>query len=659
MSDTFGASDLNADMPGLGPQPGNVRGAPVQLPSQLQGLVKHFFQTSQGQPNPKFLPPPPGPGGGQKKPELGPTDPPDRDARSYAPLPANAPQPSPKFNPYTPPVPRDHDMWGKPEQFPRLPQSFELPGMWQNYGGYFAQHGSAATAPLGAGLMGASKEYQDAFMKAQDWKMRQAKEQIAAHREQLEDLERARSIEYADKFARHHEMGDGPQALHDDLWRVAVEHGDKDVIAMLEDGASAEKVRRFLADHEAHIRALSAANKKAEDQDVDDAAWGLTPRGEDEKPYDPYGPGATPGSAATPGQAADPSAPSGEKDAGRAPGVGDPLDKGKPADPDDITRRETPIEEEGDNVVRGNEPTTGLDPNKKRAAILNGMQKNSRLDQIIAEANTGKLKPEDVLGEVRKVSPSIAQELDNTMNYRAGAGSTGQGAGQKEQEYRGRLASLSRLAKPGDAQGVGGWNQSTYKAVADFREEAQKPNSPIQRIPTAVEAAENVRRDLAAIQARDGSDANVSPETLSGAAGKDPLYAQLKIDWIRYNEDIDVLTRGSPSVGMAEQAINTQPQIPYFGSISGYRAAVRRDMDQANSRVKQIHNTWRSYGTGDAMPGYNPEAEKSMVDIAKMDFVTGAKPGEIVPHPDGTRWRYLGADPENPGDVKSNWRIVE
>lgn len=658
MSDTQGATDLDADMPGIGAAPGIARGAPQGLPSQLQALVQHFTQTSQGKPNPTFLPPPPGQGQQQgKPPKLGPVDPPDRSAYSIAPVPANAPHPPRAFNPYMRPIPRDSAQWGQPEQFQRLPQSFELPGMFQQLGGYFGQHGGFASAPMGIGMAAYSKAYQDAFQKGQEQKMRMAKEQMQLHAAQLEDLEQTRSIEYADVFARHHEMGDDPTAVHDDLWKVAVQHGDKDVIAMIEGGASAEQVRRFLADHEAHIRALGAANKKTEETDIDDAAWGLTPRATEQGGvYDPYGAGATqPGTAAAPAGAA--AAPGATADQ-RAPGVGDPLDKDKPADPD-ATPRETPIEEEGDNVARGFEPTTGLDPNKKRAAILNGMQKNARLDQIIGEANSGKIKPEDVLGKVREVSPSMAQELDNTMNYRTGSGQSGQAQGGKEQEYRARLASLARLAKPGDEQGVGGWNQSTYKAVSDFREESQKPNSPIQRIPTAVEAAQNVRRDLAAIQSRDGSTADVSPETLSGAAGKDPLYAQLKIDWIRYNEDIDVLTRGSPSVGMAEQAINTQPQIPYFGSISGYRAAVRRDMDQAQSRVKQLHNTWSSYRTGDAMPGYNPDAERSMNGIAKMDFITGATPGEVVSHPDGTKWRYLGANPENPGDIDANWRVVE
>lgn len=331
MADTFGATDLNADLPGIGAAPGNARGAPQGLPSQLQALVQHFAQTSQGKPNPKFLPPPPG------APKLGPVDPPDRSAYSMAPIPANAPHPPRAFNPYIPPVPRDSEQWGKPEPFPRLPQSFELPGMYQNLGGYFAQHGGFASAPTAAGMAAYSVAYQEAYQKGQDQKMRMAKEQIALHAAQLEDLERARSIEYADVFARHHEMGDDPTATHDDLWKVAVEHGDKDVIAMIEGGASAEKVRRFLADHEAHIRALGAANKKTDEQDAQDAQYGLAPARGGETTggvYDPYGAGATVGGAAAPasGQVAGPGAPSGDDT--RSPKVGDPLspDKDKTAD---------------------------------------------------------------------------------------------------------------------------------------------------------------------------------------------------------------------------------------------------------------------------------------------------------------------------------------
>jgi hypothetical protein len=167
-----------------------------------------------------------------------------------------------------------------------------------------------------------------------------------------------------------------------------------------------------------------------------------------------------------------------------------------------------------------------------------------------------------------------------------------------------------------------------------------------------------VLNDLDAIQKKHGLVSINSPEDLQGWMGKDPLFSQLNIDWIRYNEDIDVLTRGTPSVGMAEQAIQTQPQFPFLGSLSGYRAAVRRDMDQAQSRVQQLHGTWEQYQTGDPMPGFNPRAEADMEAIKKIDFDTGTKPGGINTHPDGSRWRYTAVNPEDPG-ARENWEPVQ
>src|SRR5580698_2792483 len=123
MSDTFGATDLNADMPGLGPQPGNVRGPPVQFPSALQGLVKHFTQQSGGQkPSPGGAP---GPDGQPKKPKLGSTDPPLPGARSIAPLAPTAPPPPPSSTPPQPSIACEHTQWVQAERSLRPKQSFE------------------------------------------------------------------------------------------------------------------------------------------------------------------------------------------------------------------------------------------------------------------------------------------------------------------------------------------------------------------------------------------------------------------------------------------------------------------------------------------------------------------------------------------------------
>ena len=500
MSDTFGATDLDADMPGIGAAPGNARGAPQGLPSQLQALVQHFMG-SQGKPNPKFLPPPPGPGGGQQKaPKLGPVDPPDRGAYAMAPVPANAPHPPPAFNPYIPPVPRDSGQWGKPDPFPRLPQTFELPGMYQNLGGYFGQHGGFASAPMGIGMAAYSKAYQEAFQKGQEQKMRMSMEQVKLHAAQLEDLEQARSVEYADVFARHHEMGDDPTATHDDLWKVAVQHGDKDVIAMIEGGASAEKIRRFLADHEAHIRALGAANAKTSEQDAQDAQYGLAPARDGGAQgggvYDPYGAGATGGGAAAPagGQVAGPGAPSGEP--GRAKGVGDPE---KPAedDPSDTRDENRKLIDRGAwDMVEGTKPA-GAEYGKMTTTIMakRKLQMEQALGEIAANPNLNRdgQHPEEVLDAVRKAVPEAASKLEQYSKYRDGPGIGGRSSsGGPEANMWGLFNPLATKMYPGDkGTGVGAFSGDNFTKRIRFADNTQYQTT-LRRVATSAEMGAGV-----------------------------------------------------------------------------------------------------------------------------------------------------------------------
>ena len=437
MSDTFGATDLNQDMPGLGPQPGNVRGPPVQLPSALQGLVKHFMGQQQPQSPPQA--PAQGPQGKPQKPRLGSTDPPDPSARSFAPLPRNAPQPPSNFNPYMPPVPRDSAQWGKPEPYPRLPQSFELHGMFQQLGSYFAQHGGYASGPMAAGLAGQSKEYLDGYMKGQDYKMKMAQEQMKLHAEQLLDLEQARSTEYADVFARHSVMGDNETALHDDLWKVAVEHGDKDVIAMLEDGASAEKVRQFLAKHEANIRALGAANKKSDELTAADAKrWGLPDEGGGGAYDEPAKPAEAAPAPATP-DAAPP-----------APGT-------SPAPPQSQPLK--PYEQVGLDMARGR-PATGLPKPVLDAASEYAAGVDKRMDDVVAHS-AGKTR-EQVAQELSAISPAIAADwgklLDGKQGLPGGMGAIG------ARPYWSNLGDLALAVKPS-------WSAADFSRIPELNKE--------------------------------------------------------------------------------------------------------------------------------------------------------------------------------------------
>jgi hypothetical protein len=447
MSDIFGATDLDADMPGLGPQTGNVRGPPVSLPSQLHALAQRVGQPpQQGQSGSKPPSPPQGQGGKPPKPRLGSTDPPDPTAYSYAPVPANVPRTPPGFTPYTMPIPRDSSQWNKPEPYPRQPQSFELPGLFQKMGGYFAQHGGAAGAPLGATSAAYAAAYQEAYMKGQEWKMRQAKEQLTLSNAKLADVERARQIDYADKFSAYQVMGGGdPTELHDELWKVAVEHGDKDVQALLERGASAEEVRRFLADHEAHIRALEAANSKSAEQDSEDAKrWGL-PGGET-SPTDPM-------DIPVGQQAAQP-----PRDQVAGPGARPPPEPGTSPAPQQSTPLK-PYEQVGLDIARGR-PSTGLPKKVADAAQEYAAGVDTRMDDVVAHS-AGKTR-EQIAQELSAISPAIAADwsklLDGKQGLPGGMGAIG------ARPYWSNLSDLSLAVKPS-------WSAADFQRIPELNKE--------------------------------------------------------------------------------------------------------------------------------------------------------------------------------------------
>ena len=553
MSDTQGATDLDADMPGIGAAPGIARGAPQGLPSQLQALVQHFAQTSQGKPNPTFLPPPPGPGGQQRRPKLGSTDPPDQSAFSMAPIPANAPRPPPSFTPFMRSMPRDPSQWGSEEAFPRLPQSFELPGMYQNLGQYFGQHGSFSSAPLGIGIAAYSKAYMDAFQKGQVEKMRMAKEQLALHREQLADLEVAKATRYADVYNKHVEMGDPATSvgLHDEIWRTAVELGDKDVIDMLEGGASVEKVRRFQMDHEARLRDLQKANAKASQEDAAAELYGLNKGGGGSTdPWDrgPSAPGETaptgPPAPPAAGKVAGPGAPPDE----RNKGVGDPLapDKDKGEDADNIddpvakTRHDAAVE-----VFKGFEPKD-IPAQWLPYAGVEARQLEDKVGNIVNLAKQGKIKPEDVIPEIRKqVSGRVADDAQNILDYKMpGVGGGGQGGGQggKEQNYKTLLGNVASVVKPTTAKDPG-WNAANYQAQERFRTDVNTQTVILRSNSLAADGGA-VLGDLKELERQGKPSTGLDLNSLVGYAERDPMYAKLYGDWLAYNDAFNTVVSG-------------------------------------------------------------------------------------------------------------------
>ena len=675
MSDTFGASDLNADTPGLGPQSGNERGPPVQLPSQLQGLVRHFFQQTQGNPNPKFLPPAPGPGGAQggqrKKPELGPVDPPDPMVRSIAPLPANAPQPPPKFAPFTPSMPRDHSQWGQPEAFPRLPQSFELPGMYQKLGGYFAQNGSFASAPLGAGMAAFSKEYQEGYMKGQEWKMRMAKEQLGLHAAQLAELEQRQSVEYADIYNMYAEKGGdlntntiGGRTLHDAIWAKAVELGDKNVIAMLEDGQSVEKVRRYQMDHEARIRDLSKANAKQTEADAAAELYGLHPpsaAGTDPWDRGPTQPGETTPPAAPTGEVAGPGAPSGDKDT-RAPGVGDPLDKTKPSDEgenaDDIGDPEQRrMHDASISVLKGIEPQD-IPKSVLPYAGINARTMRDKMGNIMDRAKRGELAPDQVIPEIRKqIGGQVANDLQSVLDYRmpgVGGGGQGGGTGGKEGDYKALLGNIAAVIDPGDpAKGRGGWVAANYQAQERFRTDVNT-QTVILRSNSLAADGNSVMADLKELERRGVPSEGLDLSSVIEYAKRDPIYSKLAGDWKAYNDAFNTVVSAGHHTETGAQAQESVAPVSY-ASPSAFRAAIKGHMQDALGYLEGEHQRWETIGGKEHnMPSYNPKTEKQLRDLRDMDYLTGTMPGQTYTNKNGVTKTWVGGN-LNPYDP-SNWK---
>ena len=673
MSDTFGATDLDADMPGIGAAPGNARGAPQGLPSQLQALVQHFSQ-SQGKPNPSFLPPAPGPGGGQKKPRLGPTDPPDPSVQAYAPIPANAPRPPQSFTPFIKSMPRDHSQWGQAEAFPRLPQSFELPGMYQNLGSFFGQNGSFRTAPLGIGMAAYSKAYQDAFQKGQQEKMRMAKEQMVLHRYQLEEQTENEVTGYRDIYNEYAEMAGrdpakmagqtvGGLTMHDAVWQKAVELGDKPIIAMLEGGASAEKVMRFQQDREARLQDLKKANAKSAEEDASAELYGLKPSQQQQEQTSPWETMRSGGARTAPGAPPAPGAAiGGDKDTpdARAKGVGDPTAE-KPGedakDADDIsdpvakTRHDAAVE-----VFKGFEPKD-IPKQWLPYAGVEARNLEDKVGKIVDLAKQGKIKPEDVIPEIRKqVSGKVADDAQGILDYKMpGVGGGGQGGGQggKEQNYKTLLGNVASVVKPTTDKSPG-WNAANYQAQERFRTDVNTQTVILRSNSLAADGGA-VLADLKELERQGRPATGLDINQIVGFAERDPTYAKLYGDWKAYNDAFNTVVTGGRHVESGAQAQESVAPLTY-ASPSAFRAAIKGHMTDALGYLEGEHRRWETIGGGEHnMPSYNPRTEKELRDMRDMDYLTGTKPGETYTNPKTGKtktWVGVSLDPYDP----KNWK---
>jgi hypothetical protein len=623
MSDTSGASDLDNDMPGIGAASGNARGAPSGLPSALQGLVQHF-QTLMGGMGGNQQPPPPR----QRQPpiRLESTDPPDPTARSFAPLPANAPQPPSSFTPFMRNIPRDSSQWGQPEAFPRLPQTFELPGMMSQIGNYFAQYGTAASRPVGAGLSAYQKSYDEAYQKGMEHKMRMAMDQIKLHRDQLEELEERRAIEYGDVWAKHAEIGDSA-GIHDDLWRKAIELGDNDVIQMLERGASAEQVRRFMADHEARLRDLKAANAKSDQQDAEDAKrWGLdTP---DTSGGDPWQTGRTTPTGATPGATPAPNQVAG-------PGAPPPQPGTTPAPIDSPVLK--PYEQVGLDIARGR-PATGLPKKVADAAQEYASTVDNRMDNVVAHS-AGKTQ-DQIAQELTGISPSIAADWNKLLNGKVGLPG-GMGA-VGARPYWSNLADLALAVKPS-------WSAKDFERIGELNKEYDA--GPLGRRMSRTESMAAAGRTLLEALHEIPEGSKPAPDAIEAWLNHtftgDPKWGRVFSAYHTYVQEAQTIASQSGNFheGDVQRVLRETPYTSGPEFIRGSTLLV--DAQNSIDTMAQLNDDYKNVVGRDALH-YNPNALATLRTIASYDPKTHQFRDVLDPTLKGLDRSYDAQQPKGP-----------
>lgn len=556
--------------------------------------------------------------------------------------PTGRPPPMRQFSPYVPTQPiRTPDAWGQPAPFAREPQPFEVPGINHGVGSYFAQNGSGITALLGLGLVKNSGAFMKAYMQGREFASKEAREDMQNHAMELDQKQREEADDYAEVFSSYNAVGNKPLngvRIEDAINRVAMKYNDTNMQAVLANGPLA--AYKLLQNRDSHWQDGHAANKKAEDTAAEDALWGLTPA----KPADdtaglPATLGLPASSAAAPSLGAEP--PAAEPTA-RKPG--DPPAADEPAD--------NPIEDGATSIFKGNEPATYVSPHVKNAMALRAEQMKGQVSAILKDPN---ITPDQVVPEVRrKLGSEIADELQGYMDYRRGPGVSGQASGGKEQEYWNRLGTLAQKARPGDpAHGVAGWSQTNFAAITHFKNNQQVQNA-IGRAVTVTTTGDQILADVQQLPPEASSEDTLTRafENIKDGKSADPRYVALYNDWLKYNQETNVLIRGGQGgITETEAAVGMVP--PILGRPEDYRTVVVHDAEMAASRLGQYENQWKQYGSPDPMPGTDEFARDELHRISSLEPVHNLEPGQTVEGDDGVTRRWLGPYDEQ-GHLRTN-----
>lgn len=660
MSDTSGATDLSQDMPGLGAAPPatGIARSPLRLPSALQALIGSFTQP-QGPPAQQFRPPPP-----PRLTEEQARQPPPQSGRpgSISPAPPNVPPPPRSFSPFIGAQDsRDPSQWGDPVNYPRLPATFELPGMFGQLGNYFLQNGSYGASQAAAELLGANKDQLEGFMKGQEWQMRMAREKIALKLDQLNLQAVQDQTDFKDIYNEYLSAAGGDKHklanvtldgmnLYDAMHAKAAEIGNQNLMRMFENGEPLEHVFDYLARHDKMIRDLEAAKKAATNQDSADAIYGLKPQDSAAEPWDEPSPSA-PASADDTATAAKPAA--------EVPEVFKNVKiDGKPITPEMAAAATL--------IYKGIEPKDLPKDVLPYAGALARMM-DVETNKILSDPN---IKPGEYGEAIRKrLGTDPASELKGIEDYTI---DPNRGSQQKELDYMHKLAEIAAKDIPArPAEGIGGWTVQNFSLQKDFKDNRGQVQNVLTRTGDMASQLRNVHDDLDRLQkeiAKKGYgpndiDLEGAIKLLTGTGVANRVMSDLEAYSAAYDF---VVSNGHSTLGGREAFSR------YFSirlPISTIRDTLKGHVPSTFGILQGIHRRWEGMGgKKDDMPGLDAATEKEISDYGKQDINTGALPydpnrdNDIFKKnagPWGPAGNYYWTGESQERDDPRNWKRVE
>ena len=474
MSDTQGADDtasggLQNDMPGLG---NDVSSSPSMPPQGPLGGLANFARQALGIGRPAPRSATPGrspfqfPGQSQVNPPQG-GPPPSPNAPRWEgttaslAIPRGSLQPQAKFSKYMPTLPSGQfRQWGQPQQFGAMPQSFELGGIAQSLSRFFGQPGqggSAFSVPLALGMGKYAGEYMKAFSQGQEYRSKMMREKWLEYSMELQYQQEQRHTSIADIIGRYAaEAGtDDPAklikssikgvSLRDALYDNALKTNDTYITSMLEDGVPVDRIMRYQDLRDSRLKDLQKVNKKATEQEQEDAGW-----------QDPTGSGdkATEGQGATSSsdpfslgrqQGAEPTTGAQTSSAKPAPTMSPNQDQGEQqADPQWKTIQGSPDFQSGLDFAKGGPADAlpkGADAGRSKR-IASEIQK--RIDNVLTNSQ-GKTD-QQISNELRAISPAIQGDYDSIGKGRPVPGGFSQ-VGSKP--YWSSIVNMKQAVNPG------------------------------------------------------------------------------------------------------------------------------------------------------------------------------------------------------------------